>query len=156
MSERTSILQDLQKGYPHIAEVVAFLDARGIELPRQGDVLYVESIWKTFWAVVNATDWAGALGVYKESDTTLRVRGGWYNLDGTPTLYEQAAAFDPADNDTTLVWMDDANTVGHGIDGDGWPVGAHIPLAEVDVDADGVITAIRDLRGQTFLNASVS
>lgn len=110
----------------------------------EGEIVLLEKELK-------ATDWAGGLGVYKESDTTIRVRGGHYAWDGTPKEYEPEAAIDPTDNDTTYVWLKDDNSVGHGIDGDGWPVTDHLPLAEVDVDADGVITAIRDLRGQTFM-----
>jgi len=72
---------------------------------------------------------------------------------GTVKEYSTGTAVNPADDDTTYVWMAANNTIGSGIDGSGWPSAEHIKLAEIDVDADGVITAIRDLRGQVMLSA---
>lgn len=58
---------------------------------------------------------------------------------------------DPTDNDTTYIWLKPDNTIGSDIDGSGWPTTEHVKLAEIDVDSDGNITEIRDLRGRNFL-----
>jgi len=138
-------------GYPSIADVITALAARGVELPVEGNPNYTDQAKCTVWSILNAVDWATALGVWLPSAMTFNVRGGKYLINGTVKTYSPASAVDPVDNDTTYVWMTDANAIGYGIDGDGWPGTEHIKLAEIDVDSDGVITDVRDLRGQTFM-----
>jgi len=151
MADRTMTSQAMQKGYPALANILTTLNAAGIEAPGEFTVDFVTDFWRLLWASFNFAAFAGALGVYKESDTTYRVRGGQYVWNNTVKTYSQAAAVDPTDNDTTYVWMNDDNTIGAAVDGTGWPGTDHVKLAEVVVDSDGVITAITDLRGQSFL-----
>ncbi|MFA5187011.1 MAG: hypothetical protein WC551_11065 [Patescibacteria group bacterium] len=153
MADRTSYLQDMKKGYPAIADVLTYLNSRGLEWPLAGKETHVEDIWMTLWAIANFADFCGALGVYKESDTTYRVRGGSYVFGGEVKTYALEAAVDPTDNDTTYIWMDPDGTVDAAVDGTGWPATDHIKLASIVVDADGVITSITDLRGQGLLRA---
>jgi len=154
MANRTSYTEDMQKGYPAIADILTFLNSRGLEWPRAGNELHIEDIWKTLWAMANFADFAGALGVYKESDTTFRVRAGRYVWGNTIKTYTQEAAVDPTDNDTTYVWLTASNALGSAVDGTGWPAAEHLKLAEVVVDSDGVITSITDLRGQALMQAA--
>lgn len=138
-------------GYPTEAEIDEFLADRGIELLTGTNPNFLVEFKQFVWGLLNALDWAGTLGIYCPTTTTFNVRGGNYLYKGTPKTYTPGTAVNPTDNDTTYVWIDSANTVGSAIDGTGWPATEHIKLAEIDVDESGVITAIRDLRGQTFL-----
>ena len=146
-----TVTSEMNGGYPDEATIEAYLAARGIELLTQNNPNWLAEFKQLMWGLVNATDWASALGVYAPSATTFNVRGGEYYWAGTVKTYTPGAAVDPTDNDTTYVWLTSSNAIGSGIDGSGWPTSEHIKLAEVDVDSSGNITAIRDLRGQTFL-----
>lgn len=142
---------DLTYGAPSATDCVSFLAARGIELVVEYDPNHYESIKKTVWGHVAAVDWATGLRVYAPSATTFNVAAGEYLFRGELKTYSPSTAVDPTDNDTTYVWLKPDNTIDSGIDGSGWPATEHIPLAEVDVDSDGVITAVRDLRGRSFM-----
>jgi hypothetical protein len=98
------------------------------------------------WAILNRTSFAGALGIWLPSPATFNVRGGKYLYDSTVKTYIPGSAVNPTDNDTTYIWMNSDNTIGSAVDGTGWPATEHVKLAEIDVDAAGVITAVRDLR----------
>jgi hypothetical protein len=152
-----SIGDNQEFGYPALAALIDELRSMGIETIPEGMTPHSQARWEMIWGVVNACRWAMTLGIYiaDGSKTTFAVRGGWYTLDGTPTEYVPGEPIDPVDNDTTYVWLGADGQVGSGVDGDGWPVDPHIKLAEVDVDEDGVITAIRDLRGIAFLNFNI-
>jgi len=141
----------MSNGYPSEAEIDVFLNYRGLELVTEHNVNYLLAFKRFVYGMLNASDWAAALGVWLPSATTFNVRGGEYMYGGTAKTYTAGAAVDPTDNDTTYIWLAPDNSIGHGIDGDGWPGTDHIKLAEIDIDSDGIITAIRDLRGQTFL-----
>ena len=154
MTDRIAHTEDMKKGYPAIADILTYLNSRGLEWPRTGDEIHPDEIWATLWAIANFADFAGGLGVYKESATTWRVRGGSYLWGNTVKTYALAAAVDPTDNDTTYIWMASDNTIGSAVDGTGWPADEHIKLAEVVVDSDGIITSITDLRGKAFLQAA--
>lgn len=156
MADRTATNQEMQKGYPDIADILVQLNAAGIEAPKMGDPLFIDHFWEMLWGIVNSVSWAMALGVYKESDTTYRVRAGSFVVDGVVVNYAQEAAVDPTDNDTTYVWMNPDGTVGAAVDGTGWPATAHIKLASIVVDASGVITSITDLRGTAWLQFSTT
>jgi len=136
----------LSRGYPAIADIINDLEALGLEGIPLGESNFIESYYKTLWALVNSIRWAMTLSVYAATPTTFNVRGGTYIYGTTVKTYTAGAAINPADNDTTYVWMTSDNTIGFGIDGDGWPTSEHIKLAEIDVDSDGVITGIRDMR----------
>jgi len=138
-------------GYPPEADILAFFAERGIEIITENNPNFIVEFVQSLWALINAFDWAGALGVYCPSPTTFNVRGGKYLFAGEVKTYTPGAAVNPTDNDTTYVWMKYDNTIDSGIDGSGWPSTEHIKLAEIDVDTDGVITDVRDLRGETFL-----
>ena len=141
----------MENGYPSISDILDALEARGIEMMTPGNPIWHDELKQTIWGLINAIDWATALGVYCPSPATFNVRGGKYLYKDAVLTYTPGPAVDPTDNDTTYIWMDDANTIGHAVDGTGWPTTEHIKLAEIDVDSSGVITAIRDLRGETFL-----
>ena len=141
----------MSNGYPSEAAINTFLSDRGIELVSENNWNFMQEWLETFWGVFNSLDWATALGVWLPSATTFNVRGGEYMYGGVIKTYTPGAAINPTDNDTTYIWIDSDNTVGSDIDGDGWPATDHIKLASIDVDGDGVITDIRDLRGQMFL-----
>jgi len=142
---------EMGNGYPAEAAILDFLYNRGLELITENNPNFIVEFVRCLWGVVNAFDWAGTLGVYCPSTTTFNVRGGKYLFAGKVKTYTPGSATDPTDNDTTYIWMNTDNTIGNGIDGDGWPSTEHIKLAEIDVDSEGVVTDIRDLRGQTFL-----
>jgi hypothetical protein len=138
-------------GYPTESDIEDFLAARGIELLTPHNPSFLAEFKQFAWGILNALDWVMALGVYCPSPATFNIRGGRYLFKDTVKTYTPGDSVDPTDNDTTYIWMADNNTVGSGIDGDGWPTTEHIKLAEIDTDEEGIITAIRDLRGETFL-----
>jgi len=138
-------------GYPAEADIDTTLSTLGLELVPENDENFIADHKQMIWGILNALNWATALGVYCPSATTFNVRGGKYLFKGTVKTYTAGSAVDPTDNDTTYIWMNTDNTIGSAIDGTGWPDYEHIKLAEIDVDSDGNITAVRDLRGQTFM-----
>lgn len=142
---------EMVKGYPTESDIEDILADLGLEIPTLSNSNYYAEFKQFVWGLVNAANWAMALGVYCPSPATFNVRGGKYLFKDAILTYTPGTAVDPTNNDTTYIWMDDANAIGHAVDGTGWPTTEHIKLAEIDVDADGVITAIRDLRGETFL-----
>lgn len=139
-------------GYPAEADIDQFLSDRGLELVTENNPNFTLEFKQHLWGLLNTFDWAGALGVYCPSPTTFNVRGGKYLFAGEVKTYTPGDAVNPTDNDTTYIWLKPDNSIGSDIDGNGWPNTEHIKLAEIDVDSDGKITKIRDLRGQTFLN----
>ena len=144
----------MQGGYPAEADIDTFLSDRGLELITESNPNFIAEFKQFVFGLLNGADWTFALGVYCPSSTTFNVRGGKYLFKGEIKTYTPGSAVDPTDNDTTYIWLKPDNTIGSGIDGSGWPSTEHIKLAEIDVDSEGVITAIRDLRGQTFLDYS--
>lgn len=142
----------MTNGYPAEADMIAWFYERGLELPTDNNPESLLEFLRFIWGILNAVDWAAALGVYCPLPTKFNVRGGKYSYDGTAKTYTPGSDIDPTNNDTTYIWMKPDNTIGYGIDGNGWPGTAHIKLAEIDVDSDGVITDVRDLRGQSFLS----
>jgi len=141
-------------GYPAEADIDTFLADRGLELITENNPNFIEDYKQFVWGLLNALEWAAALGVYCPSPTTFNVRGGKYLFKGEVKTYSPGSAVDPTNNDTTYIWLKPDNSIASDIDGNGWPATEHIKLAEIDVDSDGNITAVRDLRGQTFLNYS--
>jgi hypothetical protein len=139
-------------GYPTETDMDDFFAEADIEFFDLGDPDWFVKQKQQLWSILNAVAWAMALGVHCPTPTTFNVRSGRYTFDGTAKTFTAGAAIDPTDNDTTYIWMADDNTIGYAVNGTGWPVGAHIKLAEIDIDVDGVITAVRDLRGQSFMN----
>ncbi|MCK4958061.1 MAG: hypothetical protein KAT00_01645 [Planctomycetes bacterium] len=137
-------------GYPAEANIDTFLNGMGIELVTENNPNFLEEYKQFVYGLLNAVRWATVLGVYCPSPTTFNVRGGEYQFDGVTKTYTTSTAIDPTDNDTTYIWMADDNTIGSAVDGTGWPAAEHIKLAEIDVDTEGVITEIRDLRGKVF------
>jgi len=138
-------------GYPAEADIDDFFSDRGLELITENNANFIQEHKQSVFGRVLACDWVAALGVYCPSPTTFNVRGGKYLFKGQVRTYTPGDAINPIDNDTTYVWINAFNTVGSDIDGNDWPTAEHIKLAEIDVDSDGVITAVRDLRGRTFL-----
>jgi len=142
----------MTNGYPVEVDIDTFLADRGLELVTENNENFVAEFKQFVWGLLNRLDWAGALSVYCPSATTFNVAGGEYLYKGVVKTYTPGSAVNPTDNDTTYVWLTPANAIGSGIDGSGWLTTEHIKLAEIDVDADGVITDVRDLRGRVFLN----
>jgi hypothetical protein len=143
----------MNNGYPTIPDIEDIFDSLGIEIMSPRNPMWEDEFKQTVWGLLNAMSWAMALGVYCPSPATFNVRGGKYLYKDTLKTYTPGDAVDPTNNDTTYIWMAADNTIGSAIDGTGWPTAEHIKLAEIDVDSDGVITAIRDLRGETFFQA---
>jgi hypothetical protein len=138
-------------GYPLEADIDTYLSDRGLELVTENNPNFIAEFKQFIWGLLNALDWAGALGVYCPSATTFNVRAGEYLYKGQIKTYTPGSDVNPTDNDTTYIWLTASNTIGSAIDGTGWPSSEHVKLAEIDVDASGNITEIRDLRGRTFL-----
>ncbi len=138
-------------GYPAEADIDTLLAALGIEIVDENNANYYGQEKDHVWGLVNALRWAMSLGVWCPSAATFNVRGGEYLYKGTVKTYTPGSAVNPADNDTTYIWMKSDNTIDSGIDGSGWPAAEHIKLAEIDVDSDGVITAVREKRGAYFM-----
>jgi len=141
----------MNNGYPSIADIEDILAAAGIEIVTENNPMWYSELKQMIWGLLNAANWALALGVYCPSPSTFNVRGGKYLYKGTITTYTPSTAVDPTNNATTYIWIDSNNTLGSAVSGTGWPTTDHIKLAEIDVDVNGVITAIRDLRGENFL-----
>jgi len=143
----------MENGYPAEADIDAYLTARGFEIITENNTNFYLEYKQQVWRMLNDTDWAAALAVYADSATTIKVRGGKYLWKDTVKTYSTGSAINPTDNDTTYAWMKSNNTVDSAIDGTGWPTTEHIKLAEIDVDSDGDITAIRDMRGNGLMAA---
>lgn len=141
----------MTRGYPAEADIDTALSNAGLEIPTENNANFITEFKQFYWGILNSLSWAMALGVYAATATTVNVRGGKYLYKGTVKTYTPAAAIDPADNDTTYIWLTASNTVSSGTDAAGWPSSEHYKLAEVTTDSDGNITAITDLRGQNFL-----
>ena len=141
----------MTRGYPPEADIDTFLAERGLEIPTEGNANYIAEFKQFLWGILNKLDWAGTLAVYAATSTTFNVAGGDYLYRGTVKTYTPGSAVNPTDNDTTYVWLTPTNTISSGIDGDGWPNSEHVKLAEVDVDSDGIITQITDMRGRAFM-----
>jgi len=146
-------MYELDNGYPDEADIDSVLSSLGLEIPVENNPNFYGQFKRFTWGLVNAARWAFTLGVYCPSATTFNVRGGDYTFAGVTKTYAPGSAIDPTDIDTTYIWMEPDNTIGSGIDGDGWPTTEHIKLAEIDVDSDGVITDVRDQRGLVFLKS---
>lgn len=141
-------------GYPAESDIDTYLSGLGVELITENNSNFMLEEKQHIYSILNALRWAMSLGVWCPSSTTFNVRGGPYLYNGTVKTYTPGSAVDPTDNDTTYIWLKSDNTIGSGIDGSGWPGTDHIKLAEIDVDSGGNITAIRDKRGETFLQRS--
>jgi len=138
-------------GYPAEADIETLLAAEGIEEITENNPNFRTEFLQMLWSILNRTSFAGSLGVWCPLPTTFNIRGGKYVYRGVVNTFTPGDAINPTDNDTTYIWLTAAGAVGSGIDGDGWPDAEHIKLAEIDVDSDGIITAIRDRRGETFM-----
>lgn len=138
-------------GYPAVADIETLLAAEGIEEISENNVNFRTEFLQFLYRLVMRSKFAAALNVYCPSPTTFNVVGGSYLFKGEVKTYAPGSAVDPTDNDTTYIWLKPDNTISSGIDGSGWPATEHIKLAEIDVDSDGIITEVRDLRGYTFM-----
>lgn len=141
----------MTRGYPATAAIETILDAEGIEEISENNPNFRVEFLQFLWSLLNRDSHVGALGVYCSSTISFNVRGGKYNYRGVVKTYTPGDNQDPTNNDTTYIWLKSDNTIDYDIDGNGWPAAEHIKLAEIDVDAAGIITAVRDLRGETFM-----
>lgn len=138
-------------GYPSEADIEIWLAALGIELTSENNVNFMQEYRQEVFGIVNALRFAMTLSVYCPTTTTFNVRGGEYQFAGVVKTFTAPSNIDPVDNDTTYIWMKPDNSIGSAIDGTGWPATEHIKLAEIDVDSGGVITDVRDRRGDAFM-----
>ncbi len=141
---------DFECGYPSEADIDVALAALGIEVIDSNDQNWRPQYKQTLWALLNSRSWTSPLGVYMPSTTTFNVFGGKYNWKGTVKTYTPGSAANPTNNDTTYIWLKPDNTIGSAVDVTGWPTTDHLKLAEIDVNSSGVITAVRDLRGEAL------
>ena len=142
----------MTRGYPAETDIDSFLEVRGLEIVPYNTAPWMVEFKRFVWGFLNRLDWPGVLAVYCATPTTFNVAGGKYSWKGEVKTYTPGSSINPTDNDTTYIWLKSNNVIGSGINGSGWPATTeHIKLAEIDVDSGGIITAIRDLRGQTFL-----
>jgi len=125
-------------GYPAEADIDTFLADRGLELITENNPNFIEDYKQFVWGLLNALEWAAALGVYCPSPTTFNVRGGKYLFKGEVKTYSPGSAVDPTNNDTTYIWLKPDNSIASDIDGNGWPATEHIKLAEIDVDSEQI------------------
>jgi hypothetical protein len=137
-------------GYPQEADIDTYLLDQGVEFITDNNPNYALEVKQMIYRLLKRTEYAAVLNVFCPSPQTFNVVGGKYLYDGEVKTFDPGEAVNPTDNDTTYIWLTAANAIGSGIDGDGWPVTEHVKLAEIDVDADGVITEIRDLRVQNL------
>lgn len=140
----------MNQGYPDETIIDDFLEVNGVELPDESNPNYYQQEKQRIWRILQLLGCISPLSVYAASTSTFNVVGGRYDYNGTIETYTAGEAVNPTDNDTTYVWMTDSNVIGSGIDGDGWPATEHIKLAVIDVDSDGIITDIRDMRTAAF------
>ncbi|MFA5252789.1 MAG: hypothetical protein WC454_09435 [Phycisphaerae bacterium] len=135
-------------GYPALADIEDYLAAQGIEEITENNPNFRQEFLQWAYRMMSRTEFAAVLSVYCPTPTTFNVVGGNYLYSSTVKTYTPGAAVNPTDNDTTYIWLNADNTIGSAVDGTGWPATEHVKLAEIDVNAAGVITAIRDMRVQ--------
>jgi len=140
---------EMTAAYPTEAAIEALFAAWGLEVPDENNDNYIQQFKQCLYSLLDS--WPRPLRVWCPSTTTYNVVGGPYNWRGTVKTYAPGAAVNPTDNDITYIWLDPDNTVGYAVDGTGWPTHDHLKLAEITVDSDGVIAAVTDKRGQSFL-----
>jgi len=139
------------QGYPAVAVIEDFFSDKKIEIMTYQNPNWFVELQQAIWGILKAVEWALPLGPYCPTASTVNVRGGKYLYKGELKTYTPSADINPTDNDTTYIWLEPDNAIDSAIDGTGWPTTEHIKLAEVDVDETGVITDVRDLREQSFL-----
>lgn len=144
----------MTRGYPDEADIDSYLNDRGLEIVPENTSPWITEFKQFVWGLLNRLEWPGTLAVYCATTTTFNVAGGKYNYKGEVKTYTPGSSVNPTDNDTTYIWLLPDNTISSGIDGSGWPTTEHVKLAEIDVDSEGIITAVRDLRGENFLHFS--
>ncbi len=138
----------MARNYPTESNIQTEFTQQGVEEPAENLYEHLDDMRRFQWDFLKRTEGAAALGVYMvpTSDTTYKVRAGYYRWGGEIKLYAGSTAQDPTNNDTTYVWIVAAGTIDSAIDGTGWPSADHIKLAQVVVDSSGNITDIVDMR----------
>ena len=134
------------QGYPTSATILTYFSNQGVEEVTENNADFLEEYRQMMWRLMNRVEAAAALNVYADTTTTFTVAPGDYIWFGERKTYAGSSAVNPTDDDTTYVWMEGDNTIGYAIDGIGWPDEDHIRLAEITVNASGVITNIEDMR----------
>lgn len=125
----------------------------GVLTPELGMQPYYDWLLETLHLLNESS--CGALRVVADdaSVTTVRVTPGRASISDVPlTVAAQTLDLASHNNDTAYVWLEDDSgsaLIAAGADADGWPVSAHIKLAEVTLAA-GVITSILDRRFETL------
>jgi len=134
------------QGYPTEANIATYLTAQGVEEITENQTDYMQEYRQGLWQGMKRTEAVSALSCYAPTTTTVNFIAGNYTWNGEEKTYSPTSNNNPTDNDTTYYWMDSANTVQSAIDGTGWPATEHMKIAEVAVNASGVITDITDRR----------
>lgn len=96
-----------------------------------------------------ATQRANDLRVYADGPLSVGVRPGSCSIGGTTLDVPAVTGLAIPDNATTFIWINAAGTVQSGPTVPGDPT-TRLPLARI-VTASGAMTALTDLRGETFL-----
>ena len=130
----------------------------GVEYPANGLQPYYRWLVSALHLLAEASAGAVRVGRDDANETTVRVSPGRATLNGIILVFageeRDLAIFN---NDTAYVWLyDDGGvaSVGVGASGGGWPVFAHIKLAEV-ILASGGIVEILDRRHETIVRGGV-
>lgn len=82
-------------GYPAEADILDFFSERGLEIITENNPNFIVEFVQYLWGILNAFDWANALGVYCPSMTTFNVRGGQYLFKGIVKTYTPGSAGGP-------------------------------------------------------------
>lgn len=147
---------------PTSGEIASLVQAGGVlpsgaQLCTSPDQAYYQKMMAATVLLDRAS--AGDFRVEKDAgaELTVWVCQGRAAIDGVVLALAGGVAVDLSahDDDTAYVWLYDdegAPGIGAGADGDGWPMTAHIRLAEVTL-AGGVITGIVDRRKEVMLRA---
>lgn len=127
----------------------------GIEYPPNGLQPYYQWLVRTLHLLAESSLGALRITADDSSDTTVRVIPGRASIVGTVLDHPgQLLDLSGYNNDTTYVWLFDNSgspAIGVGADATGWPVIAHLKLAEVTI-VSGQITQILDRRIEQVLS----
>ena len=126
----------------------------GVLYPESGLQPYYEWLVQSLYRLAEAS--AGDLRVWHDADdaASVWIAPGRCSIAGQPLSYAGGSLdLAPHNNATAFVWLEDDTgqaSIGHADSSSGWPVGDHLRLAEVVLDA-GEVTLITDLRYETLL-----
>lgn len=141
-------------------QITAFVGSEhpttGVRYPEAGLQPYYEWLIASLHRLAEAS--AGDLRVWRDADaaTSVWISPGRCSISGQALQYPGGSLdLGRYNNSTALVWIqDNTGTAEIAVAGSaaGWPTGAHLKLAEVQL-VSGKVTLIADRRFETFLKA---